>query len=197
MNKKHTKKNSIFCSITILLIIFCLGYAFAGWHSPSQIVSGTFLQDYVFNGNVSINVTPTQPNHVATKEYVDAQSGDIEWVGYTSTTYNGNLGGTQGAHEKCATEYTGSRAMNYNDWQKLGSEYPWTYNAWLLDGAKTIDSNRQITMDGLDSSTNFPLQPMCQGWTKDYQYGPYLHGDLGGGIRLANCASAFRLACVR
>jgi hypothetical protein len=62
--------------IAAVALFVVLGLVFSsGWHIPSEILSGTFVGNYIFNGSLSVNNLPVANNDVATKEYVDASSG--------------------------------------------------------------------------------------------------------------------------
>jgi hypothetical protein len=57
----------------------------------------------------------------------------IRWAGYSTTTYQGNLGGTgfKSANQICNANYAGSHWANASEIIALGTKYPWTQNAWV------------------------------------------------------------------
>ena len=111
------------------------------------------------NGRIKA-LDPVDDDDVATKKYVDAQVGP-KWAGYTSTAYYGyNAGGTKGVNRKCNAEYPGSHACTYDEIIKLGTEYPWTKYAWVIDGQYPDGTTKDCTEQ---SPSNY--LPNCGGWS--------------------------------
>jgi len=97
----------------IITTMGIIGLAFAAgdmWHYAEDIVGGTFLEDYIFNGTVTLNNEPTQPSHAATKQYVDTQSGTSSDVINEEKYYS--IGIFAGAKIKCS-----SIIINENDFK--------------------------------------------------------------------------------
>jgi hypothetical protein len=113
------------------------------------------------NGNVKLTgntpsfkisnvASPIAGSDVATKSYVDAQSGGcsparLRFAGYTPVSYNGNLGGPKGANDKCATAYAQyNNAQNHVHWCSLeelmefGNSYPYNSAVWVRDAVLAI-----------------------------------------------------------
>ena len=80
---------------------------------------------------------PTDSSDVATKGYVDAQittatSRGVIWRGYTQPVTPS--GGPKGMNNRCNAQYPGSHACTWDEIIKLGSNYPWSETAWVIDG---------------------------------------------------------------
>jgi hypothetical protein len=124
--------------------------------------------------------------------------GGVTWVGYTAAD-NGILGipgGVKGANALCNATYAGSRAMTYDDWMKLGTNYPYTSHAWLIDGSYS-DGTNQITKDGQANSNTGGIAPMCAGWLSNGggNHGPYV--STAGYVALTTCVSSLAIGCVQ
>lgn len=97
--------------------------------------------------------TPVATNDVATKAYVDtaiaaASGGRPKYMGATSTSYNGTLGGTtpagiQRGHAKCDAQYPGSRMMLSEDIAKTDFTTPVAVTGWVHCTSFMGDSNYQ------------------------------------------------------
>ena len=73
----------------------------------------------IFSQPVAVG-TPLNDSDASTKSYVDAAvsaaSGGPTYLGTTTTTYTGNLGGIYGARQKCVTEFgAGARMCTWQD----------------------------------------------------------------------------------
>jgi len=129
---------------------------------------------------------PVNDNDLTTKAWVLANAGGggssgvsvvngVTWKGYTGLTYDGNMGGTKGMNDKCNTNYAGSHACIYEEIMKLGISYPWTYDAWVIDGVEVYgataygyapDQYKYLsTKDGHSywTQVNY-LNKNCNGW---------------------------------
>lgn len=68
----------------------------------------------------------------------------VSWAGYTSN-YNWDMDWSYWMNEKCNTAYPWSKAMTYQDWIDLWTDYPNTKNAWIIDGMDTIGELDDLT----------------------------------------------------
>jgi hypothetical protein len=92
--------------------------------SASKITPGTFGNgDYTFTGNLSLPAgsTPTLPDQVVNKGYVDALGTGPQFLGVTPSSYDGNLGGYVGANAKCQLTYPGSHICSGNELVRSGN----------------------------------------------------------------------------
>lgn len=70
---------------------------------------------------------------------LDAATTGIRWAGYSTSTYNGKVSsivsrvGLRAANDICNNLYPGSYWAGADDIIHLGTQYPWTQNAWLQD----------------------------------------------------------------
>jgi hypothetical protein len=80
----------------------------------------------------------------------------VRFVGYTTATFNGNLGGIPGANAKCRAEYPGSTFCTTTDFAATepdqsmtpGAPFPW------IDGARDSQYRRQGTSCGTWTSAS-------------------------------------------
>lgn len=92
------------------------------------------------------------------------------FMGYTGATTTPAMGGTKGASDMCTAAYSGSHACTYNDIIQLGPNYPWSQNAWAIDG---IDytyvsagmGGTSCTKDGASCQQTYPIYLNCAGWS--------------------------------
>ncbi|MFA5318490.1 MAG: hypothetical protein WC323_03390, partial [Patescibacteria group bacterium] len=68
---------------------------------------------------------------------IGADTGGLQWAGYTGA-FTGELGGVKGMNAKCQASYSGSHACTWDEIIKLGTSYPWTSYAWVVDGSYSI-----------------------------------------------------------
>ncbi|MEK7607972.1 MAG: hypothetical protein AAB495_00080 [Patescibacteria group bacterium] len=104
--------------------------------------------------------TPTASTDAATKGYVDSVNVPTRWAGYSTTTYDGAIGGGTGGVRKgniiCNSNYSGSHWASMSELMALGSNYPWTYSVWLMDGSSCLSwaTNSVSYQGGVMSTTN-------------------------------------------
>lgn len=139
-------------------------------------------------------VTPT--NTYAARLSVLFSAGgatEITFSGYT-TTYDGNLGGIKGANQKCAAAYAGSRVCLFDDFIKLGANYPYTYDVWWFDGVAAVDTN---VYSRFGNGTNTGGMGSCYSWTNAgaSAYGFIFSTSGSGGSN--TCVATYRLACCK
>ena len=118
----------------------------------------------------------------------------LTWKGYTALTYNGGTNKSTMATQ-CNTEYSGSHVCTYREIIKLGTSYPYSQSAWVIDGSYST-GGYQISIDGYFNNTgNSPLSPMCRGWTTSTSsyLGPYIDGI--GRVWLSGCNNSYRIPC--
>jgi acyl-homoserine lactone acylase PvdQ len=125
--------------------------------------------------------------------------GAVTWAGYSTSSYAGDLGGPpyglKGMATICNTDKPGSHACSYDEIQALGSKYPYSSNAWIIDGSRT-SAVGQMLRDGTSYEGTAGLG-MCVGWSSNSggYYGPYL--NTSGSLALAFCSSSFVIPCCR
>jgi hypothetical protein len=86
----------------------------------------------------------------------------VTFVGYTTSTYAGNLNGRAGAHAICATEFDGSHFCT--DWEIDQSNPPAPNStAWVDEGTSQQSSRFFRTFYSVQSTTT------CAGWTTNLQ----------------------------
>ncbi|MCL5017218.1 MAG: hypothetical protein M1155_00930 [Patescibacteria group bacterium] len=102
------------------------------------------------NGNIIASV-PTASNQVATKGYVDGLAG-VKYVGLTTTTYTGNLGGIIGANDKCNSFSAGSHMCAFDEILKSGQHTSLSATGWMQNP------------DGYTCAVSGSLAN-CNGWT--------------------------------
>jgi hypothetical protein len=131
-------------------------------------------------------------------------SSAVQWMGYTAATaghMGGTTRGTKGANTLCNAAYSGSHACRYDEIIDLGTSYPYSSAAWVVDGSYTSSdgsSAYQSTKDGYDAqSANNPLYPMCNGWQQNGAgyYGPYM--NTAGMLAFQNCNISVALPCCK
>lgn len=146
---------------------------------------------------------------IATTAYVYAKINalaDSEWVSfawYTALTYSGSLGYKKWADQKCNDNFPWSRVMMYDDYLKLGNNYPYTNDVWLLDGAEVFSfwgdtgSERYYTKDGsLMGTFNLWYWVTCLGWNQWTAVRYWSTLLTTWAISMSICNSTKKLACV-
>lgn len=217
-------KNIIIAIIILgLMAISVLGVVS---HSAAEVIPGSFqVGSYIFPGLItfqsSINMsgnritnvaTPTSDSDAATKAYVDASGGSgssygatgkgVEYLGVTSSTYSGALGGLPGAALKCEAQYgTGARMMTTVDIADLGADAPTGYGWYHCSDTSVVYDGTEFYYycEGASrGSTTYDQYSLsnCNGWQSSgyYDYGGYYP------IGLANpssCQTARGIHCVR
>ena len=201
MNKKNNKisngvqKTLKFISSRLLYLVvgifLAIGatYVYATWDSARTGGSGQLSET-----NWNELVTMIENN-------IGGGGGPV-WAGYTVATYNGNMGGIKGMNEKCEASYTGSHACRYDEILQLGADYPYTFDAWIIDGGYLVFDYgiaKQMTKDGFvfgqPTSTSNGV-PNCRGWTSQADsndsLGPAIFVN---NIDLRGCDESFRIPC--
>lgn len=150
--------------------------------------------------------TPTASSDAATKAYVDAaSSGGITFMGFTSSTYNGNLigaaGVATGGHALCNATYSGSHWASWEEIQQIGAAYPATYTVWVRDAIASAFVNGGITYVGKDGSEHNNggswNGSSCYSWTNTASSNRGTIYSTSGQIGMGACNDPYRLACVK
>lgn len=146
--------------------------------------------------------SPIASDDVATKGYVDALAGGLQWMGYTASAYTGNLGTVKGANAYCDANYAGSHWASFDEVVRLGSSYPWTYQVWVRDAIAGLHVDSGTGSQGFslkDSSVYWAgyNDGTCSNWSSGAgsPVGSSLYTT--GGLALISCSNAFRLPCVK
>jgi hypothetical protein len=172
--------------------------------------NGDFAARHVTASAVMGLSAPVADSDAATKAYVDAAGGGAAtWAGYTTSSYNGNMGGTLGMNANCRTDYAGSHACTYEEIVNLGASYPNTSNAWLREAVAYGDYHNGTNAyalvffkDGnsesfyestgyyyIHNSTNMA----CSGWRTTNYYGAQI--KTGGYVASAACSTTAKIPC--
>ncbi|MEK7607970.1 MAG: hypothetical protein AAB495_00070 [Patescibacteria group bacterium] len=124
--------------------------------------------------------TPTGSSDVATKGYVDTAlaTSSVSFAGYTSTTFNGSLGGLKGGNQKCQNDYPGSVWASIDNIRLLGSRYPWSVAIWV-QAVSSIDPSR-----------------FCLNWTDTGTFSAVQLAGNGAINTGVGCSTPTYLACV-
>ena len=126
----------------------------------------------------------------------------MTFAGYTASTYDGaGVGGTKGANDKCQAAYAGSHACTWNDLKQMGSNYPWSSDAWIVDGTVlgpvVAGLIYQNTADG-NTYTSTPWQYInCSGWknSNNLMFGSF--ASITGNLSQNRCDIAYKLPCCK
>jgi len=146
---------------------------------------------------------PTDSSDVATKGYVDAQittatSRGVIWRGYTQPVTPS--GGPKGMNNRCNAQYPGSHACTWDEIIKLGSSYPWSQAAWVIDGLANYFWEFQhgevvVTKDGFLKACSNDMCRNCLGWEIGdwFHFGPV--AETSGRIGIGACAQPRAIPC--
>lgn len=156
------------------------------------VLGGTFL---LFDGTLNKKDILSYDHAYA------GSSGNVTWSGYTGTT-TGSVGGIKGMNNTCNTSYSGSHACTYDEIINLGNNYPYTYDAWVIDGSYysayhfSGASAYQVTRDGAEASKSWTVKlPLCGGWTQNSSnYGGPAMLSTGVMAQYA-CNNSLRIPC--
>lgn len=168
----------------------------------------TLSENLTVQGNLTLEssgtgVTPTAASHITIKSYVDTLSAaQLVWKGYTGSAYDGARTGISGMNTLCNSAYAGSHACTFEEIIRLGTSYPYSSNAWVVDGSylssygTTNAVGYQVTVDGAAYDNSYvPYYPMCRGWTTNSSSyrGPIVQTT--GSMALGACNSAYYIPC--
>ncbi|MBI4812206.1 hypothetical protein HY798_02010 [Candidatus Falkowbacteria bacterium] len=154
-------------------------------------------------------ISPTASTDAATKGYVDAAAGGgATWMGYTASAYNGNMGGTKGINNYCNSNYSGSHACTWDEIIRLGNSYPWSYEAWVVDGTRDVEFVNSGVGDGVafgkdgrvirdGAGTDARTSTNCFGWSNSEsgRNGPIVLTS--GYMSAGDCFSTYRAPCCK
>ena len=171
------------------LSVFLLAWFSVLWvyAALSTVNSGDPLTATSWNEMVSkLTSLNTNNDDLVTKSYVDSQvsanSSWVEFVGYTTATYNGNMWGITGPTQKCQQEFPWSYICSYKDLITSNASYPSSGNAWFIDYDRYPDS----TCVNFSSTVN----------TNSSQYRiPYINSS--GTTATETCDKSYPIACCR
>jgi len=139
------------------------------------------------------------------RDFFQPPAPKVQWRGYTGSSYNGStVGGPVGASAKCEAAFAGSHPCLAEELFKLGTAYPGTQTAWVIDGYRA--SAYRATPDVGYSSPNWPGQSTflyslsftnynnCNGWNTT---NPDHRGAVMSGLTITSsaCDFSFRLPC--
>ena len=141
---------------------------------------------------------------MATKKYVDANAGRVQWAGYVGP-FTGNLGGIPGANQACEGTYPGSHWAGWDEIRQLGGSYPWSQNVWIPDGVLSMTDNVELFLKGGDHISNLSgfATATCFSWTSTAGtvnhnfFGTFVGTNGVIGIMLCDSGQTFSLACVK
>lgn len=138
---------------------------------------------------------------------LDARNLNPKFLGFTTSAYDGSMGGIKGMNQKCNADYSGSHVCSYREIKKLGYNttlYSGTF--WVVDGLRILtDGFAMSTKDGysrFSDNTNWVRQN-CRGWNTNsagigtlgdpINYGASM--TTTGFMLLSSCASSFKIPC--
>ena len=135
----------------------------------------------------------------AGQQYIADNTGKVVWAGYTSA---GGLTttGTKGMNNSCNTAYSGSHACSYNDIIRLGNSYPYSANAWVIDGGITINDAGTMSQPSFAFAFSILLLLLLffvfwLAFHRLHFIGMFV--ATGGSLRLAACDSPYNLPCCK
>ena len=192
------------------LSVFLLAWFSVLWvyAALSTVNSGDPLTATSWNEMVwKLTSLNTNNDDLVTKSYVDSQisanSSGLSFAGYTSSSYNWDMGGIKWMNSKCNSEYSGSRVCGYDEIIKLWNDYPWTDTVWVHDGllwAFSTTTNYERVFVFKDGSTvsSSVYVPTCNsfnysGNNTSYRWTTLSHTN--SGISNPYCYSSYKLAC--
>ncbi len=122
------------------------------------------------------------------------------WAGYTASSFNANMGTIMGMNAKCEADFSGSHACTYDEILKLGSNFPNSVHAWIIDGsyASGTSSVFWVTKDG--TNTTGTSYGTCLGWTTSTNssssyLAPYMNTN--GRVYFATCNNTYKIPCCK
>ncbi len=130
-------------------------------------------------------------------DFFQGKSGPT-WVGYTGT-FNGARGGTKGFNAQCNTSFSGSHACTWDEIIKLNTSYPYTYDAWIVDGAYHSGALNIFTKDGNDGIASGEGAANCTGWgsSSSGNSGGAVLDDTSGSLWFDTCNLLYRIPCCK
>lgn len=153
----------------------------------STVNSGDPLTATSWNEMVSkLTSLNTNNDDLVTKSYVDSQvsanSSWVEFAGYTTATYNGNMWGINWPTTKCQQEFTGSYICTLEDMIKSKAPYPTSSRAWMLDFNRYSNSMcRSFNSTDVINTTEYRIPYINSAWYTWY----------------AECNNSYPIACCR
>jgi hypothetical protein len=127
--------------------------------------------------------------------FAEAGNEGYVFVGFTVGTYNGNLGGIQGAHAKCDAEYAGSHLCTDREYEVVGSAAPVPATGAWIDGARNISTSTPSATPR-DRDTGYT----CGSWkltSSAYSASLLPTGEYQATTSSTACATIRPLACCR
>lgn len=114
----------------------------------------------------------------------------VQFAGFTTTNYAGNLGGYPGANQKCSAEFANSYLCTIPDYDQANTPLvpPAATGAWI-DFARAASGARADNSCGSSGNSAWT-------WGSTGSYGANLNA-VGGYYSTVNCASLKPLACCR
>ncbi len=179
-----------------ILVVLLWVYAFESWLSTipseswfksggSQILSK--LSTWWFNR--------TTDSLEAISDKVDAIWGWVTWVWYTSSTNSWNMGYTKWMIDKCDSYSSWSVPMTYQDMLDLWKNYPYTEDAWIIDGSYASNAI-QFTKDGYSLSSTSANQPICNWWSQNSNSYMWPRIRTNWYMMLSSCDVNYKIPCV-
>jgi hypothetical protein len=112
------------------------------------------------------------------------------FAGFTSTTYDGNLGGRTSAHAACAAEFTDAHMCHVAEYLLAESIVPVPANGAWLDSS--IRESGNVVTAGLPAAGRDDYSG-CDFWNDNAGTGQGIEPD--GAMNYISCSSARSLAC--
>ena len=164
------------------------GYTCGSWRQTSGYYSGSIIP----TGEYSTSTTSTSCGTV--RPLACCRSPHLAWFrGFTTSTFNGNLSGIQGAHAKCAAQFAGSHFCTSREYEQAGSAAPVPASGAWIDGARYISSSTP-SASPRDRETGYT----CGSWrqTSGYYSGSLIPtGEYSTSTVSTSCSTVRPLAC--
>lgn len=197
--RRRYQTYSFYGFLVFVCVSLCGSVAYAA--TNKTLTNNLTVQGKFQSQGTTTGPTPTAATHLTTKGYADRMFVSPAWKGYTSTTTGGN-GGIEGMNADCDAAYSGSHACTFTDIIRLGTSYPYSSNAWVVDGSYatvygTVSAGaNQITKDGYELTNGAnPFNPMCAGWTQGTSSysGPII--QTSGNMSIRSCNTSVAVPC--
>jgi hypothetical protein len=164
------------------------GYTCGSWRQTSGYYSGSIIP----TGEYSTSTVSTSCGTV--RPLACCRSPHLAWFrGFTTGTFNGNLGGIQGAHAKCAAQFAGAHLCTSREYEQAGSAAPVPAAGAWIDGARYISSSTP-SASPRDRETGYT----CGSWrqTSGYYSGALIPtGEYSTSTVSTSCSTVRPLAC--
>lgn len=163
-------------------------YACNNWRSSTDSSAGFIDSQGIYTATYVANACATA------RPLACCRGPQGAWFrGFTTMSFSGNLGGLQGAHAKCASQYAGAHLCTWREYDLVGSSVPVpAAGAWVDDARYPSSSTPNVTPRDRENSY------ACNNWrsSSDSSAGFIDPQGIYTATYVANaCAAARPLAC--